>query len=75
MEIGKIIKLDKGEAHIIDGVCVNSKHRARFLCYYNDENCQCSFGDCKVRVSISYNGHAPYNYILTEQEIEQLPNY
>ena len=73
MKIGELLKLDKGEAHIIDGVCVNSKHRARFLASENDEYCQCSFGDCKVMVSISYNGHDPYMYILTEQEIESLP--
>jgi hypothetical protein len=69
----EIIKLDKGEAHIIDGICVNSKHKARFLADEKEEYCQCSFGDCKVMVSISYNGHDAYNYILTEEEIDSLP--
>ena len=73
MKIGEIIKLDKGEAHIIDGICVNSKHKARFLAEEKEEYCQCSFGDCKVKVSISYNGHNPYMYILTEEEIASLP--
>ena len=73
MKIGEIIKLDKGEAHIIDGVCVNSKHKARFLSGKNEDYCQCGFGECKVMVSISYNGHEPYMYILTEQEIKDLP--
>jgi len=67
------MKLDKGEAHIIYGICVNSKHKARFLADENEEFCQCSFGDCKVMVSISYNGHSPYMYILTEEEINSLP--
>jgi len=69
----EIIKLDKGEAHIIDGICVNSKHTARFLADEKEEYCQCSFGNCKVMVSISYNGHDPYMYILTEEEISSLP--
>ena len=69
----EIIKLNKGEAHIIDGICVNSKHKARFLAKENEEYCQCGFGDCKVKVSISYNGHDPYIFILTEQEIKNLP--
>lgn len=73
MNIKEIIKLDKGESHIIDGICVNSKHKARFLADENEEFCQCSFGDCKVMVSISYNGHSPYMYILTEEEINNLP--
>jgi len=68
----ELIKLDKGEAHIIDGICVNSKHKARFLAKDNEDYCQCAFGDCKVMVSISYNGHTPYTYILTEQEIKNL---
>ena len=68
----EIRKLDKGEMHIIDGGCVNSKHKARFLSE-NDDYCQCSFGDCKVMVSITYNGHDPYMYILTESEIKKLP--
>lgn len=71
-KIQEIIKLDKGEAHIIDGICVNSKHKARFLASENEDYCQCSFGDCKVMVSISYNGYAPYMYILTEEEIKDL---
>lgn len=74
MKIGEIIKLDKGNAHIIDGICINSKHRARFLANDNEEYCQCGWGDCKVRVSIEYNGHNPYIYILTEKEIKDLIN-
>lgn len=66
------IELNKGEAHIIDKICVNSKYIARFLST-NEDYCQCSFGDCKVKVSISYNQHEPYVYILTEKEIQKLP--
>lgn len=73
MKINEVIKLDKGEAHIIDGICVNSKHRARFLANEDEEYCQCGFGECKIMVSISYNGHEPYMYILTEKEIKTLP--
>jgi len=72
MKINEIIKLDKGEAHIIDGVCVNSKFKSNFLASKKEDFCQCSFGECKVRVSISYNGHDPYTYILTKQEINNL---
>ena len=50
--------------------CVNSNWKARFLCTEHEECCQCSFGECKVRVAITYNGHKPYTYILTEDEIE-----
>ena len=67
-----LIILDKGEARIVSETCVNSNWKARFLCK-GDEGCQCSFGECKVRVSITYNGHDPYEYILTEQEIKALP--
>jgi hypothetical protein len=67
------IKLDKGIAQIIDSKCVNSNWKARFLCKDNEEYCQCSFGECKVKVSIEYNGHKPYTYILTEKEINNLP--
>jgi len=55
---------------IISKKCVNSNYKARFLCKDNEECCQCSFGECKVEVLISYNGHTPYKYILTEKEIE-----
>ena len=50
--------------------CVNSNWKAQFLCTEHEECCQCSFGECKVRVAITYNGHKPYTYILTEDEIE-----
>lgn len=69
----KKIKLDKGEAEIISTNCVNSRHKASFLAEENDDDCQCSFGECKVKVAIAYNGHDPYTYILNEQEISTLP--
>ena len=68
-----IIQLDKGTAYIVDGICVNSKWKARFLAKENEECCQCSFGECKVKVCIAYNGHHDYIHILTEREIENLP--
>lgn len=52
--------------------CVNSNWTARFLATGKEEHCQCSFGDCKIRVSIEHNGHNPYVFILTEKEIERL---
>ena len=67
------IILDKGIAKIINTNCVNSNHKARFLANDNDDYCQCSFGECKVRVDIEYNRHSSYRYILTEKEIEDLP--
>jgi hypothetical protein len=67
------IKLDKGMAEIIDSKCVNSKWKARFLSTDIEEYCQCSFGECKVKVLIEYNGHNPHTYILTEKEINNLP--
>jgi hypothetical protein len=69
----KKLTLDKGEAEIISTSCVNSKYKARFLADENDDYCQCGFGECKVRVAISYNGHSPYTYTLTEKEIKSLP--
>lgn len=68
----KQIELDKGFASI-HSICVNSKHKARFLAGENEEYCQCSFGECKVKVDIKYNGHDYYTYILTEKEINNLP--
>lgn len=50
--------------------CVNSNWKARFLCNDNEECCQCSFGECKVKVAITFNGHPPYTYVLSENEIE-----
>ena len=67
----ELIKLDKGTAKIISGVCVNSMHQARFM--GTDDYCQCSFGGCKVIVEIEYNGHKSRPYILNEQEIKNLP--
>lgn len=67
----KEIKLDKGTAKIISDKCVNSVWPARFLAG-DREYCQCSFGDCKVVVSIEYNGHPARDYILTENEIKNL---
>jgi hypothetical protein len=52
--------------------CVNSNYKARFLADDNEDYCQCSIGDCKIRVSVEQNGHTPYTYILTEQELENL---
>ena len=51
--------------------CVNSNFKARFLAKEGAEYCQCSFGECKVLVSISNNGHAQYDYVLTEEEIKE----
>ena len=65
--------LDKGDYEIKDECCVNGNWKARFLAKDNEECCQCSFGECKVRVSITYNNNNPYTYILTEEEIAQLP--
>ena len=65
-------KIDKGEYEIKDKRCVNSIWTARFLAKEGEEYCQCSFGDCKVRVEIEYNGHDPRTYILTEKEIANL---
>ena len=62
--------MNKNTIKIVNGKCVNSNWVARFLAKENDEGCQCSFGECKVRVKIGYNGHDPYEYILTEKEIE-----
>lgn len=66
------ITLDKGEAKIKSKKCVNSNWTARFLAGDNEEYCQCGFGDCKIRVEITYNGHPPYTYILTETELYNL---
>ncbi len=60
----------KEEIKIVDRNCVNSKHVARFLSQGNEEWCQCSFGACKIRVSVETNGCKPYTYILTETEYE-----
>jgi len=67
------IELDKGGYEIHNRCCVNSNHVARFLAGDSEDWCQCGFGECKVRVAISYNGHSPYTYILTEKEIANLP--
>lgn len=67
------IKLDKGEAEIINTNCVNSIYKARFLAREEDDYCQCGFGECKVNVWIAYNGHKPHEYVLTEKEINNLP--
>lgn len=62
----------KTQYKIVSDNCVNSKYKARFLANENEEYCQCSFGACKVRVSIEANGNEPYIYILTEEEIKNL---
>lgn len=59
---------------IASSTCVNSRHKARFLADESDDYCQCSVGDCKVRVAVEQNGHPPYVYILTEQELLELKN-
>ena len=69
----KTITLDKGIAEIKNPKCVNSNWKASFLTANNEKYCQCSFGGCKVEVLITYNGHEPYRYILTESEINSLP--
>lgn len=66
------IELDKGTA-TVGRTCVNSKWKARFLANESDECCQCGFGECKVKVVIKYNGHTPYTFVLTENEIANLP--
>lgn len=68
----KTIQLDKGTATIYEN-CVNSNWKARFFCKEDEECCQCSFGQCKVKVEIEYNGHGVSDYILTESEINNLP--
>jgi len=57
---------------IVSENCVNSRWKARFLASNDEECCQCSVGACKVRVSVEQNGHAPYTYVLTEQELQQI---
>lgn len=59
------------EIRIISETCVNSKHKARFLAKEGEDYCQCSFGECKVRTLIAYNGHEPYEYILTKNEVKE----
>jgi len=66
-------KLDKGEAIITTLDCVNSNWKARFFAKDDEECCQCSWGECKVKVSIAYNGHNPHQHILTSGEIKSLP--
>jgi hypothetical protein len=61
----------KNKLEIKDENCVNSKWPARFLAEEGVECCECSFGYCKVRVSITHNGHPPHEYILTGKEIEE----
>ena len=63
--------MEKNKLEINNTNCVNSKHKARFLAKDNEEYCQCSFGECKVRVLIAYNGNKPYEFILTENEIHE----
>lgn len=67
------IKLDKGEAEILSTNCVNSIYKARFLAREEDDYCQCGFGECKVEVKITYNGHQAHEYVLTAKEIADLP--
>ncbi len=66
-------KLDKGTAFLLSEKCVNSNYKARWLSQEDEDYCECSFGECKVKVAISYNGHPPSTYILTEQEFNNLP--
>lgn len=65
----------KNEIRIVSETCVNSKYKASFLAKENENSCQCSFGECKVRTVITCNGHEPYEYILTGKEIESVNNY
>ena len=57
---------------LVSNKCVNSNWKARFLADENEEWCQCSFGECKVKVAIENNGHPSYVYILTEKELASL---
>jgi len=67
----KII-IENGFAQIKSKKCVNSNWTASFLAGDNEEYCQCSVGECKVRVDVARNGHDPYTYILTEKELNSL---
>ena len=65
-------KIEVDSFEIKDENCVNSKWIARFLAREDQECCQCSVGDCKVKVAVSMNGHKPYTYVLTEREFKAL---
>jgi len=57
---------------LVSNNCVNSNWKARFLAEENEEYCQCSFGECKVKVAIEHNGHLSHVYVLTEKELSSL---
>lgn len=51
--------------------CVNSTWTASWLQKKGLDHCQCGF-ECKVRVQVERNGHAPYTYIVTKKEYNKL---
>ena len=55
---------------LLSSSCVNSRWRACGL-HDKGEHCECGY-ECKVRVSVERNGHAPYEYILTVKEYKRL---
>jgi len=65
--------MGKTKIKLLSKNCVNSQWPARGL-NPNKESCQCSYGKCKVRVSVEANGHKPYIYVLTAQEYLSLQN-
>lgn len=62
------------KVEIVSKKCVNSNWVARFLAKEDEEYCQCSIGECKVKVSVAMNGHNPYTFILTRKELEDITN-
>lgn len=60
-----------GSLQLVSRNCVNSTWTASWLQKKGLDHCQCGF-ECKVRVKIERNGHAPYTYIVTKKEYNKL---
>ena len=60
-----------GSLRLVSRNCVNSTWTASWLQKKGLDHCQCGF-ECKVRVQIERNGHAPYTYIVTKKEYNKL---
>ena len=63
--------LVSGSLRLVSRNCVNSTWTVSWLQKKGLDHCQCGF-ECKVRVQIERNGHAPYTYIVTKKEYNKL---
>lgn len=59
----------ENKIEILSKKCLNSRYVAHGLEDKKEEGCEC-ICECKVLVELTFNGHAPYKYVMAVSEFK-----